>query len=526
MGEDFDDNNNGSIEEELTEEQQEVANNNQDNDRISKKLSREEKKEAETRRLNDSLDKMPNEVKNKMFPFLSSQQSEDLKNGAKNPKTWEKWRKAIAAYFSKLREALTTFGPPIFQFLLIMAAIFVGLPLVIAVITWPIKWLLWPDDTSTGDSGASAAFGVTGKDFYGVRTIYKNDEKARAGLLEDYSAIIEDSINETLKFERVKTEIINEGTPDEKTITYKITIEIDLTIPTIQNEDNEIVEYDYSKFDEETFKTEFVDYYNLINSIAEKIYIIDNPNGVVPATLTEKLDGIKYFGLDEANSPEVKTIVNTKFLENYQVKVYNETDDVYVDEKISEYKTEFLTDIETALADAVDTILANYTNRAEKLFIKDYTFKNEDDMMKGIAEENYITWIFMPKNAVEFKKISFFISHKDLNNFSIKVLNNSSEIELKKDDGNMGDENNPAYSYVADNISVNASVFEDIDTTNLEALASGLSLAEIIRNPNLNTEKYLQLNEQNIYTTKSMGVHVDFGSEIKFRCVELETLWK
>ena len=296
--------------------------------------------------------------------------------------------------------------------------------------------LLWPDDDSTGESGDGAAYGVTGKDFYGVRTIYEDDELAKTGLLENYATIIDNSVEEVLKIEKTKTETTGSG-ESEKTITYKITVVVNLETPKTMVEGEEPTDYDYSTFDEETFKTQYADYYNLLNSIAEKVYVADNPTGSVPATLDDKLEGIQYFGLDATISQEVKTLIYNKLVELYSVEVYNETDDVEAIEKVDEFKTELATEIETEINSATSLVLSNYTNRAEKLFIKDFIFESEKDMMEGILKQNYKTGIFMPKNAVQFTKISFYVNHTDFDNFNLKVYNNGSEISVKKDKENI-----------------------------------------------------------------------------------------
>ena len=483
----------------------------------------------EEKKIEKVLEEAENELSNRFVPYLKSKEKDALEKGKKHPKLWKKITGFLKTFGSKVMEFIRNNSTWLLPLAIILLVIFVGIPIIVAVALWPIKWLLWPDDDSAGPGGSggggSAAFGVTGDDFYGVRTIYTDDEKARVGLLEEYSTIIDNSIEQTITVEKLKTITTGSG-EDEISKTYKVSVVVDLTIPQTKVEGEEPTDFDYSTFEEESFKTTYLEYYTLLNAVAEKVYVYDNPTGSIPETLLEKLNGIKYFGLDAIVGEEIKTIIYNKLLTIYDVEVFNQTENKVENGEIkTELKNQLKTDLENDINVKLGEVLAPYTARSEKLFIKDFILSDSDDMMNDITEENYVCWIFMPKTAVEFEQVSFYIKHNNIEKFAIKLFNNSEEITLKKDNADFGDENVSIYTYFAKNLNEDVNMYENIEITNLEALKQGVSLSEIIRNENLNNEKYLTLNADGVYTFVKNGMRVEFESLEKFYCSEVETKW-
>ena len=483
----------------------------------------------EEKKIEKVLEEAENELSNRFVPYLKSKEKDAVEKGKKHPKLWKKITGFLKTFGSKVMEFIRNNSTWLLPLAIILLVIFVGIPIIVAVALWPIKWLLWPDDDSAGPGGSggggSAAFGVTGDDFYGVRTIYTDDEKARVGLLEEYSTIIDNSIEQTLTVEKLKTITTGSG-EDEVSKTYKVSVVVDLTIPQTEVEGEEPTDFDYSTFEEDSFKNTYTEYYALLNLVAEKVYIHDNPTGNIPTTLVEKLDGIKYFGLDAVVSEEIKTLTYNKLLALYDVEVFNQTENkVEVAEVKTELKNQLKTELENEINVKVSEVLSPYTARTEKLFVKDFILSDNEDMMNGITEENYVCWIFMPKTAVEFEQVSFYIKHNNIENFNIKLFNNGNEITLKKDDADFGDENVSIYTYFAKNLNEDVAVFENLDTSDLEALKDGVSLSKIINNSNLNNDKYLALNKDGVYTFAKSGMYVEFESLEKFYCSEVETNW-
>ena len=517
--------------EEDESEDSDIGNDEEDSIELNpiKRYQEEEKKlEESLNNIEETLEgRNPKDIR--FIPRLKQEEKDDLKEAGKHPKLYRKVLDVFKTLWSKIWGFISTNSTWIVPLVGILLAILVGLPIVASVLTWATQFLLWPDDDSAGPGGSggggSAAFGVTGDDFYGVRTIYTDDEKARIGLLEEYSTIIDNSIEQTLTIEKLKTITTGSG-DDEVSKTYKVSVVIDLTIPKTEMEGEEPTDFNYSTFNEETFKSNYIENYTILNSVAEKVYVYDNPTGNIPSSLIEKLDNINYFGLDATVSAEVKTLIYNKLVELYDIEVFNQTDNMVEEGAIkNQLKSELKSEIETEINSEVAEVLAPYTARTEKLFVKDFILSESDEMMSGITEENYVCWIFMPNKAVQFEQVWLYITHKDIDNFNIKLFNNGSEIAMKKDEEDLGNENTKLYSYFAKNLSENVGEFEDIDISKIDALKQGVALSDIIKDVNLPTEKYLSLNAEGVYTFNKNGLYVEFNSLEKFYCVEMETLW-
>ena len=72
---------------------------------------------------------------------------------------------------------------------------------------------------SGSGGGMNSAFGATGKDFYAVRLVYKDDEQASKFILNDYSSIIYDAIDNVQNGENY-TVTINLTLPEDRNADY------------------------------------------------------------------------------------------------------------------------------------------------------------------------------------------------------------------------------------------------------------------------------------------------------------------
>jgi len=489
--------------------------------------------QIEERTLKPKLEKLELSLKTRQFAYLTYFEKKQLEKAKKHPNLKILVKKIQAEYgvlVVKTTNKVLTAASPVLMCLGYAAIFLFVISLIVAVVGAMMPWL-FPDEEG-GSQSSKASFGVKGSDFYGVRTIYTNDEMSRVGLLEDYSAVIEDVRENVVTYTKTITREEDDGSGGKITKTYTVTVEVKLSnLETVK--DGETVEYDFKTFDEDEFSTSYNDYYKLLSDISEVVRLKDVPTGAVPATLVEKLDQIKYFGFDSS-------LINTA-----ETEASNDVDDVIINYFSNSLNYNLITKdsggvivpgvltadeqneiVEELKTKATETINAIELARAEKIFIKDYILNGEDDMMQDIAEEDYIAWIFMPKKSVTFEKFSFYVTHKDVDNFDIRINGNGGEISLKEDDANFGDEEHPTYSYYITDVSVSADEFTDIDTENVEALKQGLSLAKIIRDENINKDTFLKSNSEGMYTYKSDGVYVEFTSDIKFVCVEMETIWK
>ena len=399
-------------------------------------------------------------------------------------------------------KAIST-GPALW-YVLLGALILVVIICVVAAVG-SIMPYLFPDDEGTGESGS--VFGVSGKDFYGVRTVYKDDEKATVSIIEDYVQLVEDGISEAKSITTVTASAGGE--------TFSGELIINIEMP------NE--EFNYSTFEETTFSSEYSVLYTTIFDIAKVVYKVDNSTDFAGSSLVECVNGILYFGYDQTIMADVSEIITNTIIANSS---FNSSDD-------TENKINKANDVDPLITSKLETLYGQdkYKVRAEKLFVKDYIFEEDDDKMENVPKANYVAFIFMPKNNVTFTKFSFSAGGADLSEFTISLKNNGNEIALTKDDSDFStDESVNAFIYTSrDNLNVGASVFADIDTTNLSALSAGLSLFDVVENVE-NYSTYLESvtseNSVQYLTIRKNGVVANLSNKEAFNFVEFETIWE
>ncbi len=359
----------------------------------------------------------------------------------------------------------------------------------------------------SGQNGGdpSAQYGINGRDFYGARMVYKDDEKANAQMVEDYVTLVENSVSEVQKINSVTV----------SGATYNLTLNINILFP---EED-----YDYSTFNETTFSTEYATLYLLIKDIAQIVYLADNGTAYSGETLIDCFKDIKYFGF--ANYEAISNKLVEKISANTTISVKDSGgNDVAL---TTEIQNAFTNQVTTNLTSA--NFKEKYSLRTEKLFVKDYILNGADEMISNVKKENYVAMIFMPKKNVTFKKFSFQISNTNFENFTISITANGTEIPVETDGANISfDEGSEAYVYsTSSNLNINAEMFdEDIDETNLNALSEEKSLFEIA-NSFVNYSTYLKAkaDDNSVLTIKQNGVVVNLSNIEAFNIVEFETVW-
>ena len=387
----------------------------------------------------------------------------------------------------------TMASSPAFYYVAIGALILLLIICAVAAIGQIMPWL-FPEDESGGQ--VSSAFGITGKDFYGGRMVYKNDELAATSIVEDY------------------VEFVENGIVEAKTISIpNATLEINIPLPE---------EYDYSTFDEAEFQTTYSVLYSTIFDMAKAVYKVDNSTDFVGASLIECVNGILYFGYGETAIADVSKIAIDAIINNKTITASGEN-------SVNE------ADINSQITSKLTSLYGQekFKIRTEKLFVKDYILEGEDDMMKNISKENYVAFIFMPKTNVTFTKFSFSVGNANLTEFTISLTNNGSEITLKKDDADYNtsdDPNKHTFIYISNkNLNVDASAFGDIDTNNIDALSEGLSLFDVVEKLN-HYSTYLEIttNENSLqyWTIKKNGVVASLSNTEAFNFVEFETKWE
>ena len=500
--------------------------------------------ELEEKRLKEKLPKILQKVQSSQLPIIVNPLDKKSYEKAKKHKNLKPQVAAIdlalLAKKAQLASKVMSTVAPALPYIGIGALIVLAIIVAIVAFASMMPWLFPEDDLG----GGGAQFGVKGTDFYGVRTIYTDEELAKVGLLEHYSSIIEDvrTLTEEQVYEINRPFDANgDGTVDAGE-TEKYNVSVKFILPELTVAEGE--KFDYSIFVADDLLTNNADlegYYNLLKAMSEVVYASDNATNVIPTDFNEVLSGIKYFGLNnllvnttESNAEnDVDDILVNYFANatNYSIIATKEGETEPAGITLTEQEITSL-DLITKIKEKVNSILNGIELiRTEKLFIKDYILES-DKMMEDVAKENYKTWIFMPNKNVSFEKLSFLVTHEDLNNFEIKAFNNGNEITFKKGDNNLSDlgtedgkSNTPTYEYVADKLNEQATTFADIDVQNLNALISGNSLIEIVNNSNIDFNLYLE-NIEGVYTFKNTGVSINFMSDLKFNCIEFETIWK
>lgn len=458
--------------------------------------------ELEEKVLENKLKRIKAKLPKKFVPMFTPIESRSLKQALAHPKL----KPMVNAIKFQLNQQKLKFAgklisiiAPAIPIILIVLLILIIVIVVIVTLQSTMPWLF----DGNSDAEANSPFGVSGEKFYGVRAIYKDDEQARANLLENYVGTVTGALGEITGI----TSIEKEGAH-----TIEITILNDSNLSEIALPND----YDFSAFNEEEFKLAYPDLWTMTSEIVDKVYMFDAGLINIPSetTLTQKLNGIKFFGFNELINEDIKTLV-----ENYVKTHYSFASDSDI--------------IESDVENEIESKLTNYFAqtklkiRTEKLFIKDFIFENEDDKVSGMKKENYVQMIFMPKQIVKFTSFSFFVSSTDEANFEMKLMNEDKEISLTRDDG-ISTDNGKAYSYSSnDNLNVQTEAFSAIDTSNLTALKNEKSFFELLTTDGVDWLKYLVETtdeEDNVYLTWVQGgVRLEFESNEPFICIENET---
>ncbi len=333
---------------------------------------------------------------------------------------------------------------------------------------------LFSSEDEVKKNGMTSAFGINNTDFYGARLIYEDKEQENIEMVKNFAGILADSVT------AVETE-------------YDA---VDITINVDENTDYLTVESN----------PETSPVINILTGIATKVYEIDNPGVGIPATLTDIVSGIKYFGVNQ----DMHDVVSEAIYK------YINDNDMY--QKAGE--DELPEDVETKIQTTVTTEVAKNVVRTEKLFVEDQIFKTDSDVLTVKTARNYKAMIFMPNKDVNFSCISLKTYGINKDDFKVYIQNGENKIEL---DTTYTPEINQYSHETSSDISISASKFVAIDETN--PLNGALSLVPSLENY-LETAKDAEGNEiAGVYTYSKAGVVVEFESSVPFVFAELRTEW-
>ena len=337
-----------------------------------------------------------------------------------------------------------------------------GVAVVVAVLLVLLIVVLVSIPTSAMSGGGNTMLGVSGKGFYGIRMVYKDDERAKNDLIGSYLMAIQTSIDAV----------------DGKNVDDQ-TVDVNIEMP---DEDYEI--------DYKTFSTDFPELAALVVKIANVVSAADN--GQTSATTIEEcLSEIKYFGLPASRVNNIASDISDFIEQNSSTSSGGK--------------------FEGEVSSLIN--LQDFTARVEMYYIKDYIFNSDEEMQSGVSNQQYVAFIFMPKIDVSFKSISLKLEGENLDGLSCGLTYNQSALSLVEADGNFDNEGVSRKLYEHTSV-ISASTFQDIDVGNIDALSEGLSLYDIVNSEDLNSDLYLTFGETSgVYTYKNNGLSLNLTFE-------------
>lgn len=371
----------------------------------------------------------------KKWPIYTLNEMKTM-NGAKRHPKLKPFVKEIKDKMKQVRIELTKkIFHGLFSIIIsLLPVIIVALLIIGAIggIYYLFSWM-FPSEDGAPPVGNSIN-GITGADFYGIRTWYRDEELARGELAREYIEILEDSVKAISEIEGYTVEVtVGEGAelPED---------------------------YDFSEFNVESFSEDYTTLAGYIGGVADLIYPIDNEGAVAPADLSGKLDGIKNFGLDESVLLDLEGLVEEYITTNYNFKVKDSEGNEITDGSVS-------VDISSIDLSTSDT------TRTEKLFVKDYIIDGDDAKVSEIEKLDYVGFTFMAKRDVVIEDMSMFISFID-EGFEFKIFNNGAEIDVKKtDEMNVNDITQYTYE-ISDEVSIGAYSYEELEFSSLYELSN------------------------------------------------------
>ncbi len=446
-----------------------------------------QKQKAEDRSFRNQLIQLRKSVKGRVFPILSYKEKTLMKKGRKN---YPNIVRGINRSLDRKKQILRYIASAIGILALIFLGFFIILVIGSAIAAWFDSMFGWLTGNSDSEGITPDSPIMTGSNYYGIRTIYIDDEQARADLLNEYVVIVENVVDSI----------------ESKENDYSLTININ--IPT---------NYDYLKFNESTFANEYPELYQLLagnganNGIIDIVYALDNPDGTISDTMSQ-LDNIKYFGLSSDMNSEIAILIKD-YINSNDLYTTNTEDESSVDDS----------SIESMISTTIDEYFNNATTiRAEKLYVKDYIFA-EDGGINNLLQEDYIMAIYMPKMNVTLTDLEMNVGGKDidLNEFSITITDGTTNVVMESE---ILDEELGAYYFSAEGFNLSATTFTNIDVNNLGHLSAGVSTWDIIyasQKGESDFNIYLEINtgttEDSVYSIKKNGgIQLDFTSNCKF----------
>lgn len=265
---------------------------------------------------------------------------------------------AQAQLVAELAKDLFKMIPPPYNFIVlgvILAIILIALLILFIAIAISSAAAAPYANTDVASGILDTANGIRGDAFYGVRLIYKDDEKAKEELVTSYENLVVDLIT--------KIDEING---------------IDATLE---------LHYTGARPEQLT---------NLIKVIADQTDGSDEDFG----TLDQHIELIDHFGYTNVELRDIKTNLLTYITTNL--------DDIFTIDT-STYTADFANDFNNLF----DSNYSSLNVTAPLYFVQDIVIDGDEEMIKGIKQKNYVAMIYLPKTNVVIDETNFmFYMHK------------------------------------------------------------------------------------------------------------------
>lgn len=439
--------------------------------------------------------KLKKAIDNKRTDLIGQFTKEQTKIQTEQPIVLAKIADMWTAYWAAWTAFWNTMVVPNIQWIGIVVAFLLIAVLALALILSSVA-------AAQQSGGLESLYGADGKDHYGVRLIYKDEEQEKEEIIKNFTSVL----GETL--ENAEATFNLDGSLD---ITLEIaTTDEDVTIP-----------------------EEGTDEYTVVKNIALAVNNIDGGGASASNTMEEIASGITYFGIaGQEMQADVAEAIYTYINEN-NAYTYTYTGTSSQPEEDA---------IETLIAEIITNyIKTTYNTRTEKLFVEDVMFKSSEDHLKVTSARNYIAMIYLNKNVVIVDHVWMRAIQEDLE-ISMNLSYNGQKIAFNREDENFGKKDDEMGDMGDEFESEETPSDEEVGDSQTYVFATPSGMRWIVdKTPEVDTDKpvkgalsqvgstlngqeFLQLVEgsENIYTFNTNYLMITFEANKPFYFSEIE----
>lgn len=391
--------------------------------------------------------------------------------------------------------------------------------ILLCVIVGAVVATMMPWKISGNENLGSTSVSVTAENFYGVRGYYLDEEQARIDLLNNYVAILNDSIEDA---KGISVLDLNATPTDDPSDDTKVLVEIDIAFPNSEYILGLTTNEKFAQFESENAVA-----YTMIYNFAKQVYAGFETESQATefnkfvATDSEKndlmecLDAIQYFGFDLTKTFDS---IGGTFKSNLIDVVVDDADsDIDIKGKTTIYKldddgektttTIEFSNIQNKVESFVSGRLGDTDSTTEKIYVIDILPTTEGTQ---IPQKNYVSVIFMAKRNLTLSNMSFIVRNAD----SMTANSSGTDVPLS-----VSDYDEDVWKFeVSGSLSVQKFTnFDETVTTELfnQEDLKGKSLYEIslLAEDNVKT-KYLKTDENGVTVPLESGLVLKFSNDI------------